>query len=177
MLVDVAKPSTRELAPFFARLRPLVSDARPTVADLRTLIRQPGSGNDLIELISQQPRLARLTSTAFPRAIRTLDRAQPVIDYGRAYTPDLAAWLTKFGAVAANYDANGHYARVFPMFNPATFANGVLTANDPSQRLDQFERPNLNRCPGGAAQPAPDGSAPRGIDGCDPSTTPPSSGP
>jgi phospholipid/cholesterol/gamma-HCH transport system substrate-binding protein len=177
VLVDVAKPSTRELAPFFARLRPLVSDARPTVADLRTLIRRPGASNDLVDLLSQQPRLATLSSTAFPRAIRTLDRAQPVIDYGRAYTPDLAGWLTKFGTVAANYDANGHYARVFPMFNPTTFSNGVLTANDPSQRLDQFAKPNLGRCPGGAMQAAPDGSAPRDVAGCNVAANPTSSGP
>jgi phospholipid/cholesterol/gamma-HCH transport system substrate-binding protein len=177
VLVDVSKPATKDLDVLFSRLRPLVSDARPTVADLRTLIRKPGASNDLIDLLSVQPRLASLTDAAFPRAIRTLDRAQPVIDYGRGYTPDLAGWLTKFGAVAANYDANGHYARVFPQFNPTTFDNGVLTANDPSQRLDQFQRPNLGRCPGGAMQPSPDGSAPRSFEGCNTSASPTTSVP
>jgi phospholipid/cholesterol/gamma-HCH transport system substrate-binding protein len=177
VLVNVAKPSTKQLAPFLARLRPLVGDARPTVADLSTLIRRPGSNDDLIELLSQQPRLARLTSTAFPRAIRTLDRAQPVIDYGRGYTPDLAAWFTKFGTVAANYDANGHYARIMPMFSPTTFSNGTLTGNQPSQRLDQFDKGNLGRCPGGAAQASPDGSSPRSFEGCNTGSTPTSSGP
>ncbi|HEY6780831.1 MAG TPA: hypothetical protein VI111_07755, partial [Thermoleophilaceae bacterium] len=177
VLVDVSKPATQNLATFFSRLRPLVKDARPTVADLRTLIRRPGANNDLIELVSDQPRLAKLSSTAFPRAIRTLDRSQPVIDYGRGYTPDLAGWLTKFGTDAANYDANGHYARVFPMFNPTTFDNNVLTANQPSQRLDQFIKPNLGRCPGGAVQADPDGSSPRAFEGCNLSATPSSSGP
>jgi phospholipid/cholesterol/gamma-HCH transport system substrate-binding protein len=176
VLVDASKPATKDLAPFLAQVRPLTAAAKPTVADLRTLIRRPGSNNDLIELLSLQPRLAKLTSTAFPRAIRTLDRAQPVIDYGRAYTPDLAAWLTKFGTVAAAYDANGHYARIMPMFAPTNLVNGTLVGNQPSQRLDNFVKPNLGRCPGGAMQPAPDGSAPRAVDGCNLAASPATTG-
>ena len=96
-------------------------DARPTIADLSTLVRSPGKNNDLIELTAKQPRLAELTGSVFPRAISTLDRAQPVFEYARSYTPDLAAWVTNFGQLAANYDANGHYARVQPMFLPSSF--------------------------------------------------------
>jgi phospholipid/cholesterol/gamma-HCH transport system substrate-binding protein len=172
VLVDESKPATRELAPFFRRLRPLVADARPTVADLRTLIRRPGPDNDLIDLTAKQPRLARLTAAVFPRAVRTLDRAQPVIDYARVYTPDLAGWFTKFGQVAGHYDANGHYARVEPMFMPAEFAGGQLVSHDPIERLENLDLGNLNRCPGGATQPSADGSSPRAVDGCDPSDNP-----
>ena len=176
VLVDAAKPATRDLAPFLRQLRPLTAAARPTVADLRTLIRRPGADNDLIELISVQPRLAQLTSTAFPRAIRTLDRAEPVVDYGRAYTPDLAGFLTKFGQVAAGYDANGHFARIMPMFAPTNLVDGTLVANEPSQRLDGFEKGNLGRCPGAAMEAAPDGSAPRNFEGCNLSATPATTG-
>ena len=174
LLVEESKPATRELAPFFRELRPLVADLRPTIADLRTLIRQPGPNNDLIELTSKQPRLARLTSTVFPRAIETLDEAQPVIAYARQYTPDLAGWFTKFGQVPAYYDANGHYARVMPVFSPARRnADNTLTALPPSQRLEGYERGILRHCPGGAVQPPPDGSAPVLAEGCDPEDTPP----
>ena len=173
-LVDVSKPATRELEPFFRRLRPLVADARPTVADLRNLIRQPGANNDLIELTSKQPKLARLTASVFPRAIRALDRAQPVVEYARYYTPDLAGWFTKFGQVAGYYDANGHYARVMPVFSPAQRnADNTLTALPPTERLAGYERGILRHCPGGAVQPPPDGSAPRPVPGCDTSDTPP----
>jgi phospholipid/cholesterol/gamma-HCH transport system substrate-binding protein len=173
-LVAVSKPATRELAPFLRQLRPLVREARPTVADLRSLIRSPGPDNDLIELTAKQPRLARLTANVFPRAIRTLDRSQPVFEYVRSYTPDLAGWLGNFGAVAANYDANGHYARVLPMFLPSSYDNGTLTAlPDAAQKLDGFERGILSRCPGSSVQPPPDGSAPVPVSGCDQSTTPP----
>jgi phospholipid/cholesterol/gamma-HCH transport system substrate-binding protein len=174
LLVEESKPATRKLAPFFRELRPLVADLRPTIADLRALIRSPGANNDLIELTAKQPRLANLTASVFPRAIQALDRAQPVISYARQYTPDLAGWFTKFGQVAAYYDANGHYARVMPVFSPARRnADNTLTALPPQQRLEGFERGVLRHCPGGAVQPPPDGSAPIPAEGCDPDDTPP----
>jgi phospholipid/cholesterol/gamma-HCH transport system substrate-binding protein len=171
-LVEESKPATRELAPFFRELRPLVAAARPTVADLRDLIRTPGRDNDLIELTSKQPRLARLTGSVFPRAIRALDRSQPVIEYARLYTPDLAGWFTKFGQVPAYYDANGHYARVMPVFSPAVDQGGTLEAVAPQRRLEGYERGILRHCPGSAVQPVL-GAAPLAAPGCDPSDTPP----
>jgi phospholipid/cholesterol/gamma-HCH transport system substrate-binding protein len=173
-LVEESKPATRRLAPFFRDLRPLVADLRPTIADLRDLIRLPGQNNDLIELTAKQPRLAQLTGSVFPRAIRTLDRAQPVISYARQYTPDLAGWFTKFGQVAGYYDANGHYARVMPTFSPAHLnPDNTLTALSPDQRLEGYERGILRHCPGGSVQPPPDGSAPVLAEGCDAGDTPP----
>jgi phospholipid/cholesterol/gamma-HCH transport system substrate-binding protein len=172
LLVDESKPATKDLARFLSQLRPLVREARPTVADLRTLIRKPGSDNDLIELTAKQPRLAQLTASVFPRAIRTLDDAQPVFEYFRGYTPDFTSWISNFGQVASNYDANGHYARVQPMFLPANYAAGTLTATDPSQKLNGFERNVKNRCPGGVIQAAPDGSSPLNINNCNPAATP-----
>jgi phospholipid/cholesterol/gamma-HCH transport system substrate-binding protein len=175
LLVEESKPATRDLAPFLRALRPLVTEARPTVADLRDLISLPGPNNDLIDLTAKQPRLAQLTATVFPRAIRTLDRAQPVVEYLRGYTPDLTGWITKFAEAAGYYDANGHYARVMPVFSPSAFnqAANSLTAVPPINRLDQFQQGFRNRCPGGAMQPSPDGSAPYPFMGCDTSSTPP----
>ena len=97
-----------------------------------------------------------------------------MFEYARSYTPDLAAWVTNFGQLAANYDANGHYARVQPMFLPSTFSSGTLTANQPSQKLNGFDTGNLTRCPGAIMQPSPDGSSPVPVGSdCDPSSTPP----
>jgi phospholipid/cholesterol/gamma-HCH transport system substrate-binding protein len=175
LLVEESKPATRDLAPFLRALRPLVAEARPTVADLRDLISLPGPNNDLIDLTAKQPRLAQLTANVFPRAIRTLDRAQPVVEYLRGYTPDLTGWITKFAEAAGYYDANGHYARVMPVFSPSAFnqAANSLTAVPPINRIDQFQQGFRNRCPGGAMQPSPDGSAPYPFMGCDTSSTPP----
>ena len=178
-LVNESKPNTKELAPFFRALRPLVHDARPTIADLNELIRAPGPNNDLIELTAKQPRLAQLTASVFPRAIRALDRADTVISYARGYTPDLVAWVTKFGQAGAYYDANGHYVRVLPVFGPTNFdrANNRLVGVPPDQRLNGLERGTRPTCPGGATQPAPDGSSPWPFMGCDPSSGPPSEDP
>ena len=180
-VVDAAKPATRRLAPLLRQLRPLVHDARPTIRDLRVLIRAPGSGNDLIDLLLQMPRLEAVSRGAFPRGVRTLQQAQPVLEYVRPYSPDLTGWFTRFGQDASNYDANGHYARIQPIFNAfqvtQTPAGQVLTPN--TNRLGGLQTGKSQRCPGGAIQPAPDGSNPwdgpasQGNFDCDPSATPP----
>jgi phospholipid/cholesterol/gamma-HCH transport system substrate-binding protein len=180
VLVAESKPATKDLAKLLRRLRPLVAGAKPTIRDLRLLIRRRGANNDLIELTSKAPRLADLAETAWPRAVRTLQRAQPVVEYARPYAPDVTGWLTKFGQGAAAYDANGHYARIQPIFSAFSFddaaAGGVLNAVPPSQRLEGLETRRSQRCPGGATQPPPDGSAPfRPAAGfsCDPDAVPP----
>ncbi len=175
LLVAESKPATRDLAPFFSRLRPLVEDARPTIRDLRTLIRTAGPNNDLIELTSKLPPLESLTSKVFPRAIRTFDRSQDFIDTARQYTPDLVATLTKLGQVTSFYDANGHYARVQPLFSPFEYdeSNGELHRTPDGSRIDLFERGQSERCPGSATQAPPDGSAPFEVEDCDPDAVPP----
>jgi phospholipid/cholesterol/gamma-HCH transport system substrate-binding protein len=182
VLVAESKPATKDLAPFFRALRPLVADAEPTIRDLRFLIRKQGPGNDLIDLTRKQPKLARRASVAFPRSIQALQKAQPVVEYIRPYTPDFAGWLTKFGQGASNYDAHGHFARIQPMFNPFSLTSTpllgqVLTPTQNATRLDGLETTQSFRCPGGSTQPPPDGSAPwRDTSGdleCDPNTVPP----
>ncbi len=180
VLVAESKPATKDLAPFFRALRPLVADAEPTIRDLRFLIRKSGPGNDLTDLTRKQPRLAELASVAFPRSIRALRKSQPVVEYIRPYTPEFAGWLTKFGQGASNYDAHGHFARIQPMFNPFSLTStpllgDVLTPVQDATRLQGLETTQSFRCPGGATQPPPDGSAPWNdeIADCDPSTVPP----
>jgi phospholipid/cholesterol/gamma-HCH transport system substrate-binding protein len=162
-LVNASKPATKDLARFLRVLRPLVHDARPTIRDLRLLVKQQGPGNDLTDLTLKAPRLANLTDTVFPRSVTALQKTQTVLEYARPYTPDFAGWLTKFGQSAAPYDANGHYARIQPIFNAFQFTNTptgpVLVPNEGS-RLQGLETGQSQRCPGGAMQPPPDGSAP-----------------
>jgi phospholipid/cholesterol/gamma-HCH transport system substrate-binding protein len=179
VLVAASKPASRHLARFLRVLRPLVRDSRPTIRDLRQLVHTPGAGNDLTDLLLKSPRLAALTDTVFPRAIKALQKTQPVLEYARPYTPDFAGWLTKFGQSAAPYDANGHYARIQPIFNAFQFNNTptgpVLTPNQGS-RLAGLQTGKNQRCPGGAMQPPPDKSAPyleTSNFQCDPSAAPP----
>jgi phospholipid/cholesterol/gamma-HCH transport system substrate-binding protein len=176
VLVAESKPATRDLAPFLRELRPLVADARPTIRDLRTLVRQPGDDNDLVEALRKLPRLQRVATPAFRNGRRALEDVQPVLEFARPYTPDLVGWFRDFGQGAANYDANGHFARIQPIFNAFSFgdnpAGGLLTPIPDANRFDGLETGVIRRCPGAATQPPADGSAPfrdsAGLD-CDPS--------
>jgi phospholipid/cholesterol/gamma-HCH transport system substrate-binding protein len=176
VLVEESKPATRELAPFLRVLRPLVRDARPTISDLRRLIRAPGPNNDAIELLRKAPRLAQVATPSFRNTRIALEKSTPVLEFIRPYSPELTGWIREFGQASANYDANGHYARIQPIFNNFQFTEtpggGQLTAIPPENRLTGLQAGFVRRCPGGASQPPPDGSAPyRDRDGeldCDP---------
>jgi phospholipid/cholesterol/gamma-HCH transport system substrate-binding protein len=177
VLVAESKPATKDLARFLRELRPLVRDARPTIADLRTLVHRDGSGNDLTDLLKKAPALERAAKPSFAHSIEALQKATPVLKFIRPYTPDLVGWLRDFGQGSANYDANGHFARIQPIFNAYSFtdnpAGGSLVPIPPAQRLAGLQTGAVRRCPGTASQPPPDGSAPfRDSDGsldCDPS--------
>ena len=164
-LVNASKPATKDLARFFSELRPLVEDARPTIHDLRVLIRKSGPNNDLIDLTSKAPKLASIAKSTFPDDIESLQKSLPVISYIRPYSPDLTGWITHFAESANPYDANGHYARIQPIFNSFQYtdtpAGPVLTALPPETTgRNGLALRNAPRCPGSATQPPPDGSAP-----------------
>ena len=97
----------------------------------------------------------------------------------RPYAPELVGWLRDFGQGASNYDANGHFARVQPIFNAFAVKNNVLNPIPPDQRLQGLQSGVLRRCPGAASQAPVDGSAPftdggnLGPNDCDPSLVPP----
>jgi phospholipid/cholesterol/gamma-HCH transport system substrate-binding protein len=178
-LVDASKPVAPKLAPFFRQLRPLVTDAQPTIQDLRTLISRPGAGNDLIDLLRKQPRLTQVAKPSFKHTVEGLQRGTPVLQFIRPYAPDLIGWFRDFGQSTANYDANGHFARISPIVNAFQFtdnpAGGTLTALKPAERQVGLQSGKIRRCPGSSTQTAPDGSnpyAPEGSD-CDPSIVPP----
>ena len=175
-LTDASKPATKHLAKFFDRLRPLVAEAVPTIHDLRNLVTKPGRNNDVIELLNKAPRLDQLAKTTFPDSIAALRKSTPVVSFVRPYTPDFVGWLRDFGQGASNYDANGHYARIQPIFNAFSFtadpAGGTLRAIPHNDRFEGVQSGNLERCPGAASQIPADNSAPwRDTDGtldCDP---------
>jgi phospholipid/cholesterol/gamma-HCH transport system substrate-binding protein len=184
-LVAVSKPATRDLAPFLSSLRPVVTQARPVFGDLAAIAFQSGPGNDLTDNLRALPALARLARGVFPRAEATLRQSQPVVEFIRPYTPDLVGFLRDFGQGASPYDANGHYARVSPVFDAFSFTDdalgGMLLPKAPALRGESpfLSLSNLRRCPGAAAPAPADGSAPFVDSGplsnpdCDPSQRPP----
>jgi phospholipid/cholesterol/gamma-HCH transport system substrate-binding protein len=101
-----------------------------------------------------------------------MNQSQNQLDYLVDFTPDIVAALTNLGQIGGYYDANGHYARTQPFF--AAFgldSSNQLTSKPPSERGDGVQVVRT-RCPGGAVQPAPDGSSPVSVPGCSPSNTP-----
>jgi phospholipid/cholesterol/gamma-HCH transport system substrate-binding protein len=176
VLVDVSKPATKDLAPFLRDLRPLIAAARPTIHDLRLLVSRDGPNNDLTDATRKMPRLASVAGPAFRNGTRALVKAEPVLEFARPYTPDLVGWLRDFGQGASNYDANGHFARIQPIFDAFSFtdnpAGGILRPVPPSDRFDGYETGVIQRCPGAATQRPADSSAPftdGGTLDCDPS--------
>lgn len=179
VLVAESKPATRKLAPFLRQLRPLVADARPTIRDLRRLVRRSGPDNDLLDATRKLPGLQRVASPTFAHSQQALEKAQPVLEFVRPYIPELEGWFRDFGAGAANYDANGHFARIEPIFNAFSFtdnpAGGVLKPQGLDQKFAGLQTNVVKRCPGASSQRAADNSAPYtdngnlGPDDCDPS--------
>ena len=182
-LVNTAKPATKDLAPFLAELRPVFQKLVPFTRNLRLTVSQPGKGNDLGDLLAVLPKVQDLTSSAFPHSEQAISDFQPNLNFIRAYTPDLFNGLSKFGQVAGYYDGNGHYIRSAPAvqnifkYEP----DGSLEPISKAQQYEAFGSTASPRrpCPGGATQPAPDGSNPwvggGSVDSseCDPGDVPP----
>lgn len=165
--LTTARPALREaqpVAPPLARvLREIVPTARnlrPVVADVRSLL--PG----LQRALEGLPALARAAIPALRPTIDTLRKALPIVRALRIYSPDLVAGLLNGfgGTTAGGYDANGHFARISPHGGPGGFT-GLLAAlfggapPDPAS-LNGYRTGLTARCPGGAVEPAKDGSNP-----------------
>ncbi len=161
-LVETAKPATRELAPFLGELRPVAEKLVPFTRNLRLAVTRPGKGNDLGDLLATLPTVQQLASRAFPNSERAVAAFQPNLNFARSYTPDLFNALGNVGAAVGYYDANGHYVRVSPSsLNLFRYETGELKPIAKSEQFNAFGSPSVRRrCPGGASQPAADGSSP-----------------
>jgi phospholipid/cholesterol/gamma-HCH transport system substrate-binding protein len=182
-LVNTAKPATKELAPFLAELRPVFQKLVPFVHDLRLVVNRPGKANDAAELLAVLPKVQNLTSSTFPHSEQAISDFQPNLNFIRAYTPDLFNAFSKLGQVAGYYDGNGHYVRAVTAGQNLFRYNAGSSELEPITKSEQFApfgSTHVNRrCPGGATQPAADGSNPwvggGSVDSseCDPGDVPP----
>jgi phospholipid/cholesterol/gamma-HCH transport system substrate-binding protein len=176
-LVNVARPDTTTLAPFFARLNTLAAAAQPVLHELGLAISRPGSNNDLTDVALAIPGLAHMLASGSATNLKALQESVPVTALWGPYAPDLAAAARDFGTAAGYYDADGHYARTsLAVDNFKLGANDTLTPTTPQQGLEGLQLHQLRRCPGAGATPPPaDGSAPftdNGLLGCDPTEVP-----
>jgi len=175
-LVDASKPTSVPLTKLFTKLRPLLITGTPVVRNFSLAFSRPGPNNDLTDFVRALPALAQALTTAEPVAVTSLRESVPITAFFGPYSPDLEGTLREFGQTAAYYDANGHYARISPVFPDfALGSNNNLTPAPIQQALAQLKTGQLRRCPGAATQPAADGSSPfvdSELLSCDPTETP-----
>jgi phospholipid/cholesterol/gamma-HCH transport system substrate-binding protein len=180
-LVNASKPVAKKLGPFLNQLRPLANDARPTVRDLARIVYRKGPDNDLNDLQHTFPPLksAALDTKqrsidfgtgakdvgnvrgSFPETTQALTDSAPIIGFNRPYAVDFDGWADDF-STTGSYDALGGFSRTINVFNAfdATGNNlGFVPLDQRFANLSQTVRLNqFKRCPGGAEEPAPDGS-------------------
>lgn len=179
-LTNASKPLTKSLKPYLADLAGLLKTMRPTFKSLRLLVNNPGPHNDSADILRRFPSLEQLARKSTKNSVKALKASQNEVEFLRPYAPDISAWLTHFAQVPAYYDANGHWARVLPIFNGFSFdpSANQLNSLSPAERRTAQLRGGNRFCPGAATQPATDGSNPFTDDGklttddCNPSQRP-----
>jgi phospholipid/cholesterol/gamma-HCH transport system substrate-binding protein len=161
-LINTAKPATRNLAPFLAELRPVLNKFIPFTQNLTLALDRPGAHNDTTSLLKEIPVVQQRASHTFPHAEAAIAAFQPQLNFARSYTPDLFNALGNLGAAAGTYDGNGNYVRAsVGAANLFKYDGGKLTPITRSEQFNGFTSTSTpNRCPGGATQPASDGSNP-----------------
>jgi phospholipid/cholesterol/gamma-HCH transport system substrate-binding protein len=175
-LVDASRPTVKPLTQLFTNLKPLVTTATPVVKNFAVAFNNPGPNNDLTDFANALPALVSQLTTATPAAVQSLRESVPITAFFGPYSPDFEGTLREFGQASAYYDADGHYARLSPVFPDfALGSNNNLTPSSVAQALAPLKSGQLRRCPGAATQPAADGSSPFTDSeqlSCDPSETP-----
>ena len=152
----------RDQGPGAVPARAAPARARRQADDRRPLARS--SAGPAPTTTSSRPRASCRASSASPArrsraAPARCRRASPCSSSSRPYIPELVGWFRDFGVGAANYDANGHYARIQPIFNAFQLARACRSARRSSCRCRSRSastacRPACcARCPGAASQP------------------------
>lgn len=135
-LVDVSKPVAPKLQKLLVQLRPLARNSVPTLNDLSTILSQPGSDNDLTDLVSLGQPLANATvrrvsakgsdgQGAFPEATKALNESTPELATARPYAVDLTGWFEGY-THPGTIDANGGASRIAPVIGVGSIENGAL---------------------------------------------------
>jgi phospholipid/cholesterol/gamma-HCH transport system substrate-binding protein len=174
-LVDASKPTSRPLTTLFKRLQGLVTTATTPVGNFANAINLPGANNDLTDYALALPGLARALSSSTPAAVTSLRESVPITAFWGPYAPDLIGGVKAFAQTGSYYDADGHYARLSPVFPDFALEGGTLKPAPAQKVIEGLKTGQLRRCPGAATQPAADGSSPftdGGLLTCDPTETP-----
>lgn len=152
--LKAARPAIAPLGDVLDEIEPTLDDALPVMQKIREVIPQSKAALEPI------PELEKAASPALASGSKALKDALPMVSGLRPYTPDLVAglFLGFGGSGGGYYDANGHYARVQLMAGYGALPG--LLPKPPADTLGGYRTGKNARCPGGASQPAQDGSNP-----------------
>jgi phospholipid/cholesterol/gamma-HCH transport system substrate-binding protein len=161
LLVNAAKPATKNLAPFLRQLHPVLTRGVPVFRDLNRAVNLRGKQNDLADATGFLPALEKRAADAVPVTVAAMQSSEDNLAFLRAYTPDLMAGISHLNQVTGYYDANGHYARVQPMGlgvfglagGPTNYTFTPQSASNVFNDYGAFGGPNYDifrRCPGGS---------------------------
>ena len=162
VLVNAAKPATKNLAPFLHQLHPLLTRSVPVFRDLNRAVNLKGKSNDLADATGDLSALQSRAAEAVPITVKAMQDSEDNLSFLRPYTPDLTSAIAHLNQVTGYYDADGHYARVTPGgigvfgLTPAganNFTFNAQSANSVFNDYGPFGSTNNNifrRCPGGS---------------------------
>ncbi|MGH9037679.1 MAG: MlaD family protein, partial [Acidimicrobiia bacterium] len=126
-----------DLRPFLAELRPTLVDLRPALASLVAVL------DETHNLADENRRLLDKAHAVVPPTTAVLSSLLPAIDFLRPYTPELAGLIANLASASANYDANGHFLRVWTTAGTSTLigapALSPLVDQIPDRRPGELE--------------------------------------
>ena len=130
-------PAAQALPAAAADLRPFLIELRPTLAELRPALAA------LVGVLDETPSLLDKAHAVVPPTTAVLSSLLPAIDFLRPYTPELAGLIANLSSASANYDANGHFLRVWTTAGTSTVvgapALSPLIEQIPERRPGELE--------------------------------------
>lgn len=128
-------PTVEALPAAAADLRPFMAQLRPALAELR-----PALGS-LAAVLDETPGLFDKAHAVVPPVTGVVASLLPVLDYLRPYTPEVAGALANLASASANYDADGHFLRIY-------VSSGSLLLGSATGQLNPAITKNPDRPPG-----------------------------
>jgi phospholipid/cholesterol/gamma-HCH transport system substrate-binding protein len=125
------RPAIEALPAAAADLRPFLAELRPALAELRPAL------VSLAAVLGETPGLLDKAHAVVPPVTGVLSSLLPVLDYLRPYTPEVAGLVSNLASASANFDANGHFLRVY-------VSGGLLSAGVLNPTITK----NPDRAPG-----------------------------
>ena len=128
-------PAVQAMPAAAADLRPFLTELRPALAELRPAL------SSLYAVLGETPTLLDKAHAVVPPVTGVLSSLLPVLDYLRPYTPELAGVVSNLASASANYDANGHFLRIY-------VSSGTLLLGSVTGQLNPAITKNPDRPPG-----------------------------